>query len=88
MLRLLAVGLVFLWAIDAVEANAFRVVIVQDFNGVAVEDADDGAGEIRGMSRYAQREHNNARTVDQPEELLCPGGPTATKIRPVDKMVS
>ena len=41
-----------------------------------VEDGDDGAGEIRGVSRYAQREHNNARTVDQPEERLCPGGPS------------
>jgi hypothetical protein len=42
----LAVGLALLRTIDPAEPNAFRVVIVQDFDGVAVEDGDDGAGEI------------------------------------------
>jgi len=76
LLRSHAVGLAFLGAINPAEADAFRVLVVQDFEGVAVEDGDDRAGEIRGVSRYAQREHNNARTVDQPEERLCPGGPS------------
>jgi hypothetical protein len=31
----------------AAEADAFRAVIVQDFDGVAVEDGDDGAGEVQ-----------------------------------------
>jgi hypothetical protein len=35
-------------AIDAAEADAFSVAIVQDFDGVAVEDGDDGAGEVGG----------------------------------------
>ena len=45
MLGSLAVGLPFLWAVDAVQANTFSVVIVQDFDGVAVEDGGDGASE-------------------------------------------
>ena len=45
-MALLAVGLAFLRAVDAAEADAFRVVVVQDFDGVAVEDGDDGAGEV------------------------------------------
>ena len=39
----LAVGLAFLWTVDATEADVFRVLIVQNFDGVAVEDGDDGA---------------------------------------------
>jgi hypothetical protein len=37
-------GLAFLRAADATEADALRVLVVQDFDGVAVED---GAGEVR-----------------------------------------
>ena len=51
LLRSLAVGLAFLWAVDAAEADTFRVVVVQDFDGVAVEDGDDGAGEV-GSQRH------------------------------------
>jgi hypothetical protein len=32
---------------NAAEADAFRVLVMQDFDGVAVEDGDYGAGEIR-----------------------------------------
>ena len=45
-LGFLAVGLAFLRAVDAAEADAFGFVVVQDFNGVAVEDRDDGAGKV------------------------------------------
>jgi hypothetical protein len=38
--------LAFLWAVDAVKADAFRVLVLQDFEGVAVEDGDDGVGEV------------------------------------------
>ena len=44
-LGLLAEGLAFLRAVNPAEADAFRMLIVQDFDGVAVEDGDDGAGE-------------------------------------------
>ena len=30
-------------AVDVVEADAFRVLVVQNFDGVAVHDGDDGA---------------------------------------------
>jgi hypothetical protein len=52
LLRSLAEGLALLWAIDAIETDTFRVVVVQNFDGVAVEDGDDGPGEVfceRGM---------------------------------------
>jgi hypothetical protein len=36
----------FLRTIDAAEVDAFGVLVVQDFDGVAFEDGDDGTGEI------------------------------------------
>lgn len=33
-------------AIDPAEADAFSVVVMQNFEGVAVEDGNDGAGEV------------------------------------------
>ena len=41
MLGFLAVVLAFLRAVNAAEADAFRVLVVQNFDGVAVEDADN-----------------------------------------------
>jgi len=38
--------LAVLRAVDPAEVDAFRVLVVQDFDRVAVEDGDDGAGEI------------------------------------------
>jgi hypothetical protein len=38
--------LAFLRAVDAAETDTLRVGVVQDFDGVAVEDGDDGAGEV------------------------------------------
>jgi hypothetical protein len=38
--------LALLRAVDAAQADAFRVLVVQDFEGVAVEDGDDGVGEV------------------------------------------
>ena len=35
-------------AVDGAEADALRALIVQDFEGVAVKDRDDGAGEVGG----------------------------------------
>jgi hypothetical protein len=46
------------WSLSAARipdilANTFRVLVVQDFESVAIEDGDDGAGEVggRGESR-------------------------------------
>jgi hypothetical protein len=41
----LAVNL--LGAVDATEVDTFWVVVMQDFERVAVEDRDDAAGEVR-----------------------------------------
>jgi hypothetical protein len=47
----LAVGLTFLRAVDATEADTLRVGVVQNLDGVAVEDGNDGAGEVSGRRR-------------------------------------
>jgi hypothetical protein len=46
----------FFRAVDAVEAETFSVVVVQDFEGVAVEGGNDGAG---GVQREYGREGGN-----------------------------
>lgn len=46
---MLAERLAFLRAVDVAEADAFRPLVVQDFDGVAVEDGDDGAGEVGSL---------------------------------------
>ena len=44
----MAEGLAFLRTVNTAEPDTFRVLVVQDFDGVAVEDGDDGAGEVGG----------------------------------------
>jgi len=46
-----AVSLAFLWAINTTQADAFGVVVVQDFDGIAVEDGDDRAGGSHTLNR-------------------------------------
>lgn len=41
----------FLGAVDAAEANTFRVGIVEHFNGVAIKHGDDGVCEISAAPR-------------------------------------
>ena len=50
-LGIVAKGLAFLRAVDATETDAFRALVVQNFESVAVKDSDDGAGEVGGESR-------------------------------------
>jgi hypothetical protein len=47
------VGWALLRAVDAAQADAFRVLVVQDFECVAVEDGDDEAGKFceRGIGK-------------------------------------
>ena len=42
----LALGLVLLGAVDAAQADVCRVSVVEDFEGIAVEDGDNGTGEV------------------------------------------
>ena len=58
MLGSLAVGLAFLRAVDAAETDAWGVVVVKDFDGIAVQDGDDGAGEI-GCLDLAEKEKSS-----------------------------
>ena len=46
MLGSLAVSLAFLWAVDPAETDTFSAFVVEDFDGVAVEDGDDRAREV------------------------------------------
>ena len=46
MFRRLAECLPFLWAVDAVQPDTLGLSIVEYVNGVAVDDADDGAAEV------------------------------------------
>jgi len=47
-LGVVAVGLALLRTVNTAEADTFSAVVVQDFEGIAVEDGDDGAGEVGG----------------------------------------
>ncbi len=46
LLRSLAKRLGFLRAVDAIQVDAFRPFVVQHFDGVAVNNGDDEAGEL------------------------------------------
>jgi len=50
-----AVSLTFLWAINATQADTFGAVVVQDFDGVAVEDGDDGTAGSHTQKRQGAR---------------------------------
>ena len=51
MLGVVAVSLAFFGAVDAAEADTFMALVAQDFDRVAVEDGNDMAGEVGGVSR-------------------------------------
>ncbi len=59
-----AVRLTFLWAINATQADTFGAVAVQDFEGVAVEDGDDEAGEVSNGSGGAEQEQERTESKD------------------------
>ena len=46
LLRSLAERLGFFWAVDAIQADPLRLFVVQDVDGVAVDNGDHGAGEL------------------------------------------
>ena len=50
----LAVSVALLRAVDAAQANAFKSAIVQNFDGVAVEDGDDGVRNQEGLLDFAR----------------------------------
>ena len=76
MLRTLAKGLSFLWTVDGVEPDAFGVAVVQDFDGVAVEDGDDGPGKVfceRGLGeKDVQHSDPDDRLAPHASGLVTP----------------
>src|SRR6185295_4161599 len=44
----------------AAEADTLRTLVVQDFDGIAVEDGDHGAGEVSQCSRRVEHEQKKA----------------------------
>jgi hypothetical protein len=46
----LAECLAFLWAVDATEADAFSVAVVQDFDGVAIIDSNNRSTDFSSES--------------------------------------
>ena len=49
MLGSLAKGLAFLRAVDAAQADTFGLLVVQNFERVAVEEGDDSGGQAGGQ---------------------------------------
>lgn len=68
-LGIVAVGLVFLRTVDPTEADTFGAVVVQDFDVVAIEDGDNGAGEVskrkRGKkeAKTSQNDYGSGRKI-------------------------
>lgn len=52
----IAVRLTLLRVVDPTEANEFSAAIVQDFDGVAIENGNDRAGEVGGHSERELKE--------------------------------
>ena len=46
MARFISAKRLRLGAVDSAEADTFNVLVVQDFDGVAIEDGNDGASEV------------------------------------------
>jgi hypothetical protein len=55
-LGIVAVCLTLLRAVNPTETDTFGSAAVQDFDGIAVEDGDDGAGEIGSCEGSTQKE--------------------------------
>ena len=41
--------------LDAAEADSLRLGVMQDFDGIPIEDGDDGAGEVCTDGEFRQK---------------------------------
>jgi hypothetical protein len=60
-------------AVDAAQADTLRAGVVQDFDGVAVEDGNNGADELGECSQWVEQEQKQADQVSHlspPASLL------------------
>jgi hypothetical protein len=62
LLGLMTVRLALLRAVDAAQADAFRVSGVEDFEGIAVEDPDDEAREVSNGSGGGEQEQERTES--------------------------
>lgn len=67
----LAVGLAFLWAVDPVEADTFRMLVVQGFNGVTVRTETTGPVKSEAASSLIGR-LRDAMVFPQPARIISP----------------
>ena len=65
-LRSLAVGLALVWAVDATKTDMFRVLLVQDFDRLAVEDGDCFAEKVNGKHRFDGEEQRQQKEEETP----------------------
>jgi hypothetical protein len=61
--------LAFLTAVDAAEADAFRVLVRQNFDGIAVEDGDDWCCASLIMWTGPLREEGDRGTAVKPVQI-------------------
>jgi hypothetical protein len=66
----MTVRLALLGAVDAAQADAFRVSVMEDFEGIAVEDPDDEAREVSNGSGWGDQEQEKAERKD-----MCSSSP-------------
>ena len=78
MLRSLAASLAFLWAVNPVEADAFSAGVVQDFDGVGVENGDEGAAEVRCEPGTGEKDGQH---YDQTIGIVCDASRLVTPCR-------
>ena len=65
--RLRAVRLAFLRVVDAAETDAFRMLVVQDFDGIALDDPNYSSGEGGGPDKSWDQQGCQ-------QQELCPVG--------------
>jgi|GWRWMinimDraft_8_1066016.scaffolds.fasta_scaffold84941_2 hypothetical protein len=63
---MLAERLAFLGAVDATEADTFSMVAVQEFEGVAVDQAHNSSGEVGSKTVVGM-----AKAVSRREFFMC-----------------
>ena len=69
MLGIVTVGLALLRAVDSVEADTFSVIVMQDFDGVAVENVNYLGSKICGDGVW--RANSRTRQSDAAVEIAC-----------------
>lgn len=78
MLRSVTEGLAFFRTIDAAQADAFRAGVVQDCEGIALEDGNDGAREVSRVYDYRGECENGESQRDNTQRIHLELGSSAS----------